>query len=178
MNAPLHYDTIDSPFGPFLIAADSAVRVARRLEDGAPHPNWRLAPALLRRSTAVYAAYFAGALTDFESELELRPQGTPFQQAVWNALRRVGYGDTTTYASLAAAAGNPAAARAVGAAMRLNPIAVAVPCHRVVGSNGKLTGYRGGLAMKRGLLELERRVAAQSPLLAASRSKARAITSR
>lgn len=99
-------------------------------------------------------AYFAGALRDFEIPLE--PSGTPFQQSVWRALQHVGYGRTTSYGALAAELGKPNAARAVGAANGSNPIAIIIPCHRVIGAAGGLTGYGGGLERKRWLLDLER----------------------
>jgi methylated-DNA-[protein]-cysteine S-methyltransferase len=102
--------------------------------------------------------YFAGERTGFELELEL--QGTPFERRVWDEVRAIPYGSTASYAEIAARIGRPGACRAVGRANGLNPIAVVVPCHRVVGSDGSLTGYAGGLGMKRALLELEARAAA------------------
>jgi methylated-DNA-[protein]-cysteine S-methyltransferase len=100
--------------------------------------------------------YFAGRRRSFDLQLDL--SGTPFQRLVWNALRQVAYGATTTYGELAAALGRPGAARAVGAANARNPISIVVPCHRVIGANGALTGYGGGLDTKRRLLDLERAV--------------------
>jgi methylated-DNA-[protein]-cysteine S-methyltransferase len=99
------------------------------------------------------AEYFAGARRSFE--LELAPHGNAFQQKVWAQLMVIPYGERRTYAQLAAAVGDPALARAVGAANGQNPLSIIVPCHRVVGSNGKLTGYAGGLQRKAFLLELE-----------------------
>jgi methylated-DNA-[protein]-cysteine S-methyltransferase len=101
------------------------------------------------------AAYFAGELTDFELPLHLR--GTPFQQRVWAALQEIPYGETTTYGELAVEIGSPTASRAVGLANGRNPVGVIVPCHRVVGSTGSLTGYGGGLDRKRYLLDFERK---------------------
>lgn len=98
-------------------------------------------------------AYFAGALTDFD--LPLAPEGTPFQQAVWAALLTLPYGATTHYGALAEALGRPSAARAVGAAVGRNPLWLIIPCHRVIGRDGALTGYAGGLDRKRALLDLE-----------------------
>ncbi len=98
-------------------------------------------------------AYFEGTLRDFD--VVLATAGTPFQQAVWAALREVPYGRTCTYAELAAAIGRPTAVRAVGAANGRNPVSIVVPCHRVVGSGGALTGYAGGLARKQQLLQHE-----------------------
>jgi methylated-DNA-[protein]-cysteine S-methyltransferase len=98
--------------------------------------------------------YFAGERTEFELDLELA--GTPFERRVWEEVRAIPYGRTATYAEIARRVGHPGASRAVGRANARNPVAVIVPCHRVVGSNGSLTGYAGGLEMKRALLDLER----------------------
>ncbi|OIK23816.1 cysteine methyltransferase [Streptomyces malaysiense] len=99
-------------------------------------------------------AYYAGELREFTLELDLR--GTPFQRSVWDRLTRIPYGETRTYGQLADALGNPGASRAVGLANGRNPISIIVPCHRVVGSDGSLTGYGGGLDRKRRLLDFER----------------------
>ncbi|HEX3744041.1 MAG TPA: methylated-DNA--[protein]-cysteine S-methyltransferase [Bryobacteraceae bacterium] len=98
-------------------------------------------------------AYFAGKLHTFSVPLDM--QGTEFQLSVWHRLCRIPYGETRSYAQIAEAVGRPTAVRAVGAANGSNPVAIIVPCHRVIGSNGKLTGYGGGLPMKKRLLELE-----------------------
>ena len=98
--------------------------------------------------------YFAGRLREFQ--LELQPAGTPFQLAVWTELRQIPYGHTTSYGELARRLGSPRASRAVGLANGANPIAIIVPCHRVIGANGKLTGFGGGLDVKARLLALER----------------------
>ena len=100
-------------------------------------------------------AYFAGELENFD--LPLAPQGTPFQLSVWNRLCEIPYGETISYGELARRLGNPNASRAVGLANGSNPIPIVIPCHRVIGSNGKLTGYGGGLPIKEKLLALERR---------------------
>ena len=100
-------------------------------------------------------AYFAGELEAFD--LPLAPQGTPFQLAVWKRLCEIPYGETISYGELARRIGNPNASRAVGLANGSNPIPIVIPCHRVIGSNGKLTGYGGGLPIKEKLLALERR---------------------
>jgi methylated-DNA-[protein]-cysteine S-methyltransferase len=105
------------------------------------------------------AAYFAGELTRFDLPLALA--GTPFQQKVWAALQDIPYGQTVTYGQLAALLGSPAASRAVGLANGKNPVSIVVPCHRVIGSDGSLTGYGGGLDRKRFLLALERAAAGQ-----------------
>jgi methylated-DNA-[protein]-cysteine S-methyltransferase len=107
---------------------------------------------VLRRSLD---AYFAGAL-DALDNVAIDPGGTPFQQSVWSALRRVPPGETTTYLALARTIGAPAAVRAVGAANGANPIWLVIPCHRAIGSDGRLVGYAGGLERKRWLLEHER----------------------
>ncbi|HET6172680.1 MAG TPA: methylated-DNA--[protein]-cysteine S-methyltransferase [Gaiellales bacterium] len=98
--------------------------------------------------------YFAGERRAFD--LPVAPRGTAFQQLVWNELQRIGYGDTITYSELAARVGRPTAIRAAGAANGRNPVSIIIPCHRVIGSSGSLTGYSGGLDAKRALLDLER----------------------
>ncbi|MDO4530376.1 MAG: methylated-DNA--[protein]-cysteine S-methyltransferase [Bacillota bacterium] len=99
--------------------------------------------------------YFAGERREFD--LPLQPMGTPFQQRVWEALQNIPYGETRTYGEIAKAIGKPGAARAVGMANHKNPIGILIPCHRVIGADGRLTGYAGGLEKKEFLLELERR---------------------
>lgn len=115
------------------------------------------ANALCREAARQVGAYLAGELSRFD--LPLAPQGTPFQQSVWSALLKLPYGATTHYGALAAALGRPTAARAIGAAVGKNPIWLIIPCHRVIGRDGSLTGYAGGLPRKRALLDLEARVA-------------------
>ena len=109
----------------------------------------------LRETIRQLRAYFAGELETFD--LTLAPQGTPFQLAVWNRLCEISFGETISYGELARRIGNPNASRAVGLANGSNPIPIVIPCHRVIGSNGKLTGYGGGLPIKEKLLALERR---------------------
>jgi methylated-DNA-[protein]-cysteine S-methyltransferase len=111
------------------------------------------APERLARVVEQLDAYFRGELREFD--LALAPRGTPFQQRVWDELRRVPYGGTTTYRELAARVGRPAAARAAGRANATNPLPVVIPCHRVVGADGSLTGYASGIHFKRSLLILE-----------------------
>lgn len=108
---------------------------------------------LLAETVRQLDEYFAGKRHDFD--LPLAPQGTPFQQRVWAALRQIPYGTTASYGQIAAAIGNPKASRAVGMANNRNPIAVIIPCHRVIGADGSLVGYGGGLPIKKQLLELE-----------------------
>jgi methylated-DNA-[protein]-cysteine S-methyltransferase len=142
--------SIESPIGPLVLsAADgrlSGVAFAASTEARSTDP-------LLLEAEAQLGAYFAGELRRFE--LPLVPRGTAFQRSVWDALLEIPYGSTTTYSELAAAIGRRGACRAVGAANGRNPLAVIVPCHRVIGATGALTGYGGGLERKRRLLALE-----------------------
>jgi len=108
---------------------------------------------LLDRLTDEMAAYFAGRLREFSTPLDLR--GTPFQLRVWDAVRRIPYGESRSYASVARDIGSPTSVRAVGAANASNPVPILVPCHRVIGSNGKLVGFGGGLPLKERLLQAE-----------------------
>lgn len=153
------YTHIDSPVGPLLLAGDDAG--LRRLEfvkgraPVRPDPAWREDAASLHDAIRQIRAYFAGKLEKFD--LPLAPEGTPFQRAVWELLCEIPYGETISYGELARRIGNPKASRAVGLANGANPIAIVIPCHRVIGSNGKLTGYGGGLPIKEKLLALERR---------------------
>ena len=113
-----------------------------------------------REAIAQLNAYFAGELRRFD--LPLAPEGTPFQREVWSALTAIPYGETVSYGGLARRLGRPAASRAVGAANGRNPIPIVVPCHRVIGADGSLTGFGGGLAIKRRLLDLEARTSGAS----------------
>jgi methylated-DNA-[protein]-cysteine S-methyltransferase len=117
--------------------------------DAGPTPDH----PLLREAVLQLQAYFDHRLRAFDLPLDM--QGTPFQKAVWQELGRIPYGETRNYAQIAGAIGIPTAVRAVGAANGANPVAIVVPCHRVIGSSGKLVGYGGGLALKQRLLELE-----------------------
>ena len=112
------------------------------------------ATPLLRQAAAELTAYFAGQLRQFP--VPLAPKGTPFQQKVWAALREIPYGETRSYKEIAAMVGNEKACRAVGMANNRNPLPIFIPCHRVVGTDGKLVGYAGGLDVKTFLLELEK----------------------
>lgn len=109
---------------------------------------------LIKAAFLQLTAYFNGQLQEFS--LPLAPQGTDFMQAVWSALRAVRYGKTASYQDIATAIGNPKAVRAVGQANHRNPLPIFIPCHRIIGSNGKLVGYAGGLAIKQQLLALEK----------------------
>jgi len=149
---------LDTPVGRLLLAVDTDGRLTRLHfpDDPRPRPDaegWvRDEHALIEPCRQLHA-YFAGELRDFD--LELAPQGTPFQLQVWEALRQIPYGATASYGEIAQAVGMPNAARAVGGANNRNPIAIVVPCHRVIGAGGSLTGYGGGLDRKRHLLDLE-----------------------
>ena len=154
----MYWTVLDTPIDPLLLVGDETG--LRRLHF-APHRP----PAGLPRDDAALAAvtgqlreYFAGDRLTFD--LPLSPAGSPFQLKVWMALRDIPYGRTTTYGELAAEIGQPTASRAVGLANGRNPLAVIVPCHRVIGANGTLTGFGGGLERKRWLLEHERAVRA------------------
>jgi methylated-DNA-[protein]-cysteine S-methyltransferase len=150
--AMIHYDTMDSPLCELLLATDGHALTAVHM-NGTPGTGWKRDRGALREPAEQLEAYFAGELREFD--LPLAPQGTPFQREVWSALREIPYGGTTSYGELAASVGRPHAARAVGAANGRNPIAVVIPCHRVIGASGALTGYGGGLGRKRLLLDLE-----------------------
>ena len=152
-----------SPLGTLLLARTGRGLAGAWFEGQKAHPGALPAPradddALLLAAGHQLAEYFAGRRTDFDIALDL-DQGTAFQRAVWQALRRIARGATTSYGALARELGVPAATRAVGAAIGRNPLSVVVPCHRVVGADGCLTGYAGGLARKQALLRLEGAVA-------------------
>ncbi len=155
----LYYDRMASPLGEILIVARDAGLAGLHFIDQKHFPKdasaWTLRTdhPLLQKARAQLEEYFAGRRRDFD--LALAPQGTPFQQQVWKLLREIPYGTTTTYGALAAKLGQPTASRAVGAANGRNPIGIIVPCHRVIGSAGALTGYAGGLERKQTLLALE-----------------------
>ncbi len=144
----------ETPLGPMTVmATDEAVTAVRFGTSGdAVAPEEKL-PPILARAVGELREYFAGVRRDFT--LPLAPAGTVFQQQVWAALREIPYGETCTYGQIAARIGRPKACRAVGMANNRNPIAIVVPCHRVVGSSGALTGYAAGLPVKEALLRLE-----------------------
>ena len=145
--------TIDSPVGPLLLTSDGE-SLTRVLFDSPPQDDWVDEPCeVLDEAERQLGEYFAGERTEFD--LPLRPSGAPFQLRVWEALTRIPYGETASYGEIARELGHPTASRAVGAANGRNPIAIVVPCHRVIGANGSLTGYAGGLDQKRALLDLE-----------------------
>ncbi len=158
-NTVMNYTQIDSPLGPLLLAADDAglreILFVNGRHSARPDPSWKENAAPLKDTIRQLRAYFAGKLENFD--LPLAPQGTPFQLDVWRRLCEIPYGATIFYGELARRIGNPNASRAVGLANGSNPIPIVIPCHRVIGSNGKLTGYGGGLPIKEKLLALERR---------------------
>jgi methylated-DNA-[protein]-cysteine S-methyltransferase len=142
-----------SPIGP-LTVVERGGTLSHLLFSGEMSPDGIQAETpLLLEAAAQLQAYFTGELRQFD--LPLSPSGTLFQQKVWTALRSIPYGETKSYGEIAAAVGSPKACRAVGMANHHNPLPIFIPCHRVIGTGGKLTGYAGGLDRKRFLLELE-----------------------
>lgn len=152
----MNYVHHDSPLGRLLLAGDEEGLKRLHMDSAEPWElpeDWRETPTRFDALRRQLDEYFAGRRRNFE--IRLAPRGTAFQQAVWAALRAIPYGQTTSYSALASAIGRPAAVRAVGAANGANPIAIIVPCHRVIGRDGSLTGYAGGLDRKALLLRLE-----------------------
>ena len=148
---------IPSPYGPLTLVADDGVLCGLYMTDQRHRPPDETfglpEDTPFAEAEQQLKAYFAGELKEFT--LELRLHGTPFQRSVWDQLRKIPYGETRSYGDLADALGNPSASRAVGLANGRNPIGIIVPCHRVVGANGSLTGYGGGLDRKQRLLDFE-----------------------
>ncbi|MEJ7584408.1 MAG: methylated-DNA--[protein]-cysteine S-methyltransferase [Acidimicrobiales bacterium] len=150
--------TIDSPVGPLTLAGSGDVLTNLRMQDQTHVPpgrdRWRADSNAFADVVDQLEAYFAGQLTAFDVALDLG--GTDFQRRVWRGLLDIPYGQTRSYGQLAQQLGRPGAARAVGLANGRNPVGIIVPCHRVIGASGALTGYGGGLPRKQALLELER----------------------
>ena len=150
------YATFDSPIGELLATGDGEVVTGLYMQDGhhplVPGVNWERDDEAFAELRRQLGEYFTGARREFD--LPLAPRGSEFQVRVWDALR-IPYGETESYGELAERIGHPGSARAVGATNGRNPIAVVVPCHRVIGSSGQLTGYAGGLERKRLLLDIE-----------------------
>ncbi|GAA2556613.1 methylated-DNA--[protein]-cysteine S-methyltransferase [Streptomyces fimbriatus] len=148
----------DSPYGPLTLVADDGVLCGLYMADQRHRPPEETFgdrdDTPFAEAEEQLAAYFAGELKEFT--LELRLHGTPFQRSVWDQLTRIPYGETRSYGRLADVLGNPKASRAVGLANGRNPVSIIIPCHRVVGSTGGLTGYGGGLERKQRLLDFER----------------------
>jgi methylated-DNA-[protein]-cysteine S-methyltransferase len=161
--APACYTHIETRLGRLLLVGarrDHGVALRGVYFDGAPHADG-VVPALADEDGAAFSgvreqldAYLRGERRTFD--IELAPAGTEFQRSVWRALAQIRYGMTATYAQIAQRIGRPRAVRAVGAANGRNPLSIVVPCHRVIGSDGTLTGYAGGLPAKLQLLEIER----------------------
>jgi methylated-DNA-[protein]-cysteine S-methyltransferase len=154
----MHSARVESPIGDILIEGnDDSITRLGRIGGGYDSDEWVPVDRFtaIKEAAQQLDAYWAGELFDFD--LPLAPGGTPFQNKVWGALRTIPYGKTASYGDIAKKIGSPTASRAVGAANGRNPIAIVVPCHRVIGANGTLTGYAGGLDMKRQLLAHETR---------------------
>lgn len=156
----MNYCYLDSPIGVLMIAGDD--EAVRRIEfpangrPGRPEPDWQeSARGPVGAAVRQLREYFSGVRTHFD--LPLAPEGTSFQRNVWRQLQEIPYGETISYGELAKRVGNPKASRAVGAANGSNPLPIVIPCHRVIGSNGKLTGFGGGLPTKEALLKIEKR---------------------
>lgn len=149
--------SVDSPVGPLTLAGRDGRLMHLRMVDQTYEPSrdgWEVDETAFPDAVEQLAEYFAGERTVFD--LELHMVGTAFQRRVWTALQSIPYGETCTYGDIAREIGSPGAFRAVGLANGHNPIGIVVPCHRVIGANGNLTGYGGGLDRKRALLELEK----------------------
>ena len=157
--AKVCYTHLETPLGPLLAVADGAALLSLEFGTGRrapqPAPGWTAWPTspLLRDTARQLREYFAGRRRGFD--LPLRPQGTAFQLDAWEALRLIPYGETRSYGEQAIAVGRARAARAVGAANARNPIVIVIPCHRVIGGDGSLTGFAAGLSRKQELLRLE-----------------------
>jgi methylated-DNA-[protein]-cysteine S-methyltransferase len=153
----LHVRTVDSPVGPLTLAGKDGRLRHLRMVDQTYEPSregWTRDDDALADAVDQLEAYFAGELLEFDLDLDL--VGSEFQRRVWAALLTIPYGETRSYGQIAAQIGSPSASRAVGLANGHNPIGIIVPCHRVIGANGSLTGYGGGLDRKKQLLEMEK----------------------
>ncbi len=157
MHHSVIYTYASSPLGELLLTSDgqclTGLYFPAHQDRHAPGSDWRLDDGQFAEVRGQLDAYFAGKLKEFD--VPLATSGTPFERRVWNALRGIGYGTTVSYRDIARRIGRPTACRAVGMANGRNPISIIVPCHRVIGADGSLTGYGGGLQTKRRLLELE-----------------------
>ena len=155
----MYYTRCDSPVGTLLLTANDKALTGIHFSGGrraqVVGADWKERPGhpVLRKAVRQLGEYFAGKRKTFD--LPLAPEGTPFQRDVWKALRAIPYGKTQSYGDIARRIGRPKAVRAVGAANGANPISIVVPCHRVIGADGSLTGYGGGLPRKKKLLTLE-----------------------
>jgi len=153
----IYYQYMKSPVGKLLVAGDEKglhlINFPKEGKASLPESEWKENPKPLQEALRQLEAYFSGTLKTFSLSLCLNV--SPFQKKVLTALRRVPYGETVSYGELAKNIGNPKASRAVGQANARNPIPIVIPCHRVIGSSGKLTGFGGGIAVKQSLLDLE-----------------------
>jgi len=160
MDRRTSFAVIDSPVGPLTLVADEDELIGLYFANAslatAQPPGWVRDERRLRPAALQLTEYFAGKRTRFD--LPLAPRGTPFQRAVWAALLEIPFGETASYGELARAIGKPSASRAVGAANGRNPLSIVIPCHRVIGADGSMTGYGGEISRKRILLDLEARV--------------------
>jgi methylated-DNA-[protein]-cysteine S-methyltransferase len=158
MNDTTYYSEIDSPLGTLLICGDEKFVTGLYLPEhkgwSGPESSWQKSDDPFGPARKQLAEYFAGERQEFDLPLKL--EGTPFQRRVWEELTQIPFGTTVTYSELAHRVCRPTASRAVGSANRRNPVSIIVPCHRVIGRSGKLTGYAGGLDRKNRLLEWER----------------------
>lgn len=155
----MYYTIVSSPVGPLLLAGDETGLHFVHFQSGRtprlPERNWMEGRQAFKGVTRQLDAYFAGKLQEFDLPLVLN--GTEFQLRVWRELQKIPYGETMSYSQLARQVGNPEAARAVGLANGSNPIPIIIPCHRVIGNNGDLRGFGGGMQVKKSLLALESR---------------------
>ena len=163
----LRYRTVESPIGPLTLAGDGSTLMHLRMTEQSHEPDrsgWTPAGAdAFADVVEQLNAYFAGTLTEFDVDLELH--GTEFQRKVWAALQTIPYGQTRSYGEIAEQIGSPSASRAVGLANGRNPISIIVPCHRVIGAAGSMTGYGGGIDRKKMLIALEKTQAPAEPTL-------------
>ncbi len=152
----MYYCFTKAPFGEMLLAGRQALEAVFFPQNNLskiPGPDWKYAPDRFETVTQQLESYFAGSLKSFDVQVSLT--GTAFQKKVWSQMQRIPYGRTISYGELAQKTGNPKAARAVGGACGKNPVPIIIPCHRVIGENGTLTGFGGGLKVKKFLLSLE-----------------------
>lgn len=154
----LRYRTVESPVGPLTLAGEGSTLMHLRMADQTHEPDrsgWTPAgPDAFADVVEQLNAYFAGTLNEFDVDLQL--EGTQFQRRVWAALQTIPYGETRSYGAIAEQIGSPGGSRAVGLANGRNPIAIIVPCHRVIGAAGSMTGYGGGIDRKKMLIALEK----------------------
>ncbi len=150
---PTRFTTFPSPLGDLTLTLDGSDHLTGLWRNRSAEPSWERDDSAFAKVCAQMDAYFAGTRHNFDLPLNL--QGTEFQRSVWHGLCEIPFGETISYGELARRLGNPKAMRAVGLANGRNPISIIVPCHRVIGADGSLTGYGGGLPMKKWLLEHE-----------------------